>query len=182
MSDAILPNNASWYLVHTKPKQEFRALEQLQIQHYTCFLPTLRLEKIRHGKLEAFQEPLFARYLFIHLSSVTSNWSPIRSTRGVSQIVAFGGRFAIMPDACIEALRNGSQEMPRRLFLPGERVAITSGPFAGLEGVFQLTDGEARAFDRIDESASETEVCIGNAAQGCVARTTSTLRLLIRSP
>jgi transcriptional antiterminator RfaH len=150
MSNAILPNNASWYLVHTKPRQEFRALEQLRNQGYVCFLPTLQAEKIRNGKLETCHEPLFTRYLFIQLNSITSNWSPIRSTRGVTQLVAFGGRFATIPDACVEALRNGPQNVQRRLFETGERVAITYGPFAGLEGIYQLPDGEARALVLIE--------------------------------
>jgi transcriptional antiterminator RfaH len=55
-----------------------------------------------------------------------------------------------MPDACIELLRTGGQEVHQRLFHPGERVAITSGPFAGLEGVYQMTDGDARALVLIE--------------------------------
>jgi transcriptional antiterminator RfaH len=31
------------------------------------------------------------------------------------------------------------------MFEPGERIVITSGPFIGLEGIYQMADGEARA-------------------------------------
>lgn len=141
---------ASWYLVQTKHRQEFRALEHLQNQGYTCFLPTLHAERIRAGKMETCIEPLFTRYLFIRLDGVTCNWAPIRSTRGVSKLVAFGGQFAILPDACVEALQNASQLKHQRLFDPGERVAITQGPFAGLEGIYQMPDGEARALILIE--------------------------------
>jgi transcriptional antiterminator RfaH len=150
MSASINSGQIAWYVVQTKPRQEFRALEQLRNQGYVCFLPTLQAERIRNGKLETCLDPLFTRYLFIQLNSITSNWSPIRSTRGVTQLVAFGGRFATMPDACVEALRNGRQNVQRRLFEPGERVAITYGPFAGLEGIYQLPDGEARALVLIE--------------------------------
>jgi transcriptional antiterminator RfaH len=150
MSASVNSEKIAWYVVQTKPRQEFRALEQLRNQGYECFLPTLQAEKIRNGKLETSHEPLFTRYLFIQLSSATSNWGPIRSTRGVTHLVAFGGRFASMPDACVEALQSGRPNVQRRLFEPGERVSITYGPFAGLEGIYQLPDGEARALVLID--------------------------------
>ncbi|MDB5729347.1 MAG: hypothetical protein JWQ00_2552, partial [Noviherbaspirillum sp.] len=51
----------SWYLIQTKPKQEFRALEQLENQGYTCFLPTLQVEGLITDKLHLCIEPLFAR-------------------------------------------------------------------------------------------------------------------------
>lgn len=140
----------SWHVVQTKPKQEFRALEHLQNQGFTCFLPTLKTERIIRGKVDTCVEPLFSRYLFVRLSATSGNWSPIRSTRGVSKLVAFGGRFATLPDACVDALQGVQQMNPQRLFEPGERVAITSGPFAGLEGIYQLPDGEARALVLID--------------------------------
>ncbi|RJG05826.1 transcription/translation regulatory transformer protein RfaH [Noviherbaspirillum cavernae] len=150
MSDEALPEQACWHVVRTKPRQEFRALEQLQNQRYHCFLPIIKVEKIRRGKLETCIEPLFSRYLFIHLDRVTCNWSPIRSTRGVSELVAFGGRFATLPQACVEVLQSSPAPICEYRFQHGERVAITSGPFVGLEGIYQLSDGEARALVLIE--------------------------------
>lgn len=144
---------AAWYLVQTKPKQEFRALQQLENQGFVCFLPTLPAERVVQGRLATRIEPLFSRYLFIRLSLARCDWSPIRSTRGVSKMVAIGGRFATLPDACVEALEDAQKaqcEVPQRLFEPGERVTITQGPFAGLEGIYQVPDGEARALVLIE--------------------------------
>jgi len=145
MNSVVSSNPTSWYLVQTKPRQEFRALEQLQNQSYTCFLPTLSKERLYRGKVAPCVEPLFPRYLFIQLDTVTGDWGPIRSTRGVSNLVEFGGRFATLPDTCMVALKNAPPELHQRLFEPGERVAITSGPFVGLEGIYQMPDGQARA-------------------------------------
>jgi transcriptional antiterminator RfaH len=142
---AVDAADAAWYLLQTRPRQEFRALEQLQNQDYTCFLPTLTVERIQRGKLSASIEPMFARYLFIRLDTVSSNWAPIRSTRGVSRLVAFGDRLATLPGVCIDALRNRAPQICRHAFAPGDRVAIATGPFAGLEGIYQTDDGEARA-------------------------------------
>jgi transcriptional antiterminator RfaH len=151
MSAVTSSGQLCWYVVQTKPRQEFRALMQLENQRYTCFLPRMTVEKLVRGKIETAIEPLFSRYLFIRLNSVASNWASLRSTRGVSKVVAFGGRFAALPDACVEALQDAaSQGMHQRLFSPGERVAIMSGPLAGLEGICQLIDGEARALVLIE--------------------------------
>jgi transcriptional antiterminator RfaH len=150
MSRSVDLERAAWHLVQTKPRQELRALEHLENQGYVCFLPMLHMERIVRGKLETCDEPLFSRYLFVRLGTVDCNWSPIRSTRGVSKLVAFGGRFATLPDACVEALRETQCEIPQRLFHPGERVRIIQGPFSGLEGIYQMPDGEARALVLIE--------------------------------
>lgn len=161
MMDVALPLRPSWYVIQAKHKQEFRALEQLQNQGFNCFLPTLQIEQIRRGKLSICVEPLFARYLFIRLDNVTCNWSPIRSTRGVSHLVAFGGRFAILPDSCVDALQSMPKDLPQRLYEPGERVAITSGPFAGLEGIYQAVGGEARAMVLLELMNQSQKLLIG---------------------
>lgn len=153
--------NPRWYVVQTRPRQEFRALEQLQNQGFTCFLPILHREQLRRGKVATCVEALFARYLFIQLDTVTSNWNPIRSTRGVSNMVAFGGRFAILSDAAVEALQSAAKSQPQRLFEPGERVAITAGPFAGLEGIYQVSDSEARAIVLIELLSRTQKLAFG---------------------
>lgn len=141
---------ASWYVVYTKPKQEFRALEQLANQGYACYLPTLEVERVCRAKRKTCVEPLFSRYLFVRLDVGTSNWTAVRSTRGVTDLLKFGGRFATLSDDCIAALRMAPQVRLRDMFAPGQLVAVTSGPFAGFEGIYQTSDGDARALIMIE--------------------------------
>ena len=137
-----------WYVVHTKPRQEATAHEHLARQGYDCYLPMMTVQRIRRGKWVEDTECLFRRYLFIRLIAGQSNFSPIRSTRGVSSLVRIGTAPAIVPDAVIEAL----QAIPHRappLFEAGAAVTITEGVFAGLDAEFvglkQMPDGEMRA-------------------------------------
>ncbi len=144
-----------WYLVHTKPKQESCALQNLEFQGYECYLPTLPLERIRQGSLKLCQEPLFPRYLFIKLGldAAAKSWSPIRSTKGVSRLVSFGMEPAKVQDELIETLRlheSSLQSEPEKLFKPGERVRLTEGAFAGIEGIHQMADGERRVMVLIE--------------------------------
>lgn len=139
-----------WYAVHAKPKQEQRALENLQRQGFEAWLPLLSVEKLRRGRLTEVVEPMFSRYLFIRLDTEHSNWSPIRSTLGVSRLVTFGNRPAPMADELIQALRALPQRPPERLLKEGQEVVFIDGPLKGLQGIYQQTDGEARAMVLVD--------------------------------
>ena len=144
-----------WYLIHTKPRQELRALENLQRQGYECYLPLLPTEKIQQKLVAIVDEPLFPRYLFIRLDSSQSgkSWTPIRSTLGVSKLVTFGMEPAKVDHALIEFLRESEakiSEQPQRLFDVGDRVLVNDGPFAGIEAIYQMSNGEGRVMVLIE--------------------------------
>ena len=139
-----------WYVIHTKPRQEQRALENLQRQGFEAWLPMIALEKLRRGQLTQVVEPMFSRYLFIRLDTVQTNWSPIRSTLGVSKLVAFGNTPAAVPDDLIAALRNMPPPPRQRMMNPGDEVQFVAGPLKGLRGIYQQHDGEARAMVLIE--------------------------------
>jgi transcriptional antiterminator RfaH len=155
----------NWYLVHTKPRQEKCALENLQWQGYECYFPTMPAEKLRLGKISAAQQPLFPRYLFIRLGQGPSaqSWTPIRSTKGVSRLVTFGNTPAKVDDALITLLR-GHEELvqaePERLFKSGERVRITSGAFTDIEGIYQMTDGDRRVMVLIELMSKSVKISV----------------------
>lgn len=137
-----------WYLIHTKIRQERHALQNLERQGFECYLPCVQAEKLQRGALAVVDEPLFPRYLFIRLGSGLEgqNWAPIRSTTGVSRLVSFGNVPAKVDDELVDAIRSqiSGPGGLRRQFEPGQKVVITQGPFAGLEAIYQLSDGESR--------------------------------------
>jgi transcriptional antiterminator RfaH len=144
-----------WHLVHTKPRQEVRALENLLNQGYECYLPMLPTEKLRQGSLKVADVPLFPRYLFIRLGQGNSDqsWAPIRSSMGVNRLVSFGLQPARVDDELIDQLRKQQaffHTKPERLFKCGDRVSLMETPFVGLEGIFKMFDGERRALVLIE--------------------------------
>lgn len=139
-------NHQAWYVVHTKPRQEARALENLQNQGFNCFLPTMQVQKLRNQKVQTITEPMFSRYLFIQLDDQNQNWGPIRSTLGVSKLVSFGPQPAKVPPELVAFLQEAPQTTLERMFTPGDNVQVASGPLQGLEGQYVAHDGEARAF------------------------------------
>ena len=157
-----------WYLIHTKPRQEKRALENLERQGYECYLPLLPTEKIQQKLVAVVDEPLFPRYLFIHLDNSQSgkSWIPIRSTIGVSRLVSFGMEPAKVDQGLIDLLRvNGDQiaAQPQRLFNKGEKVMVTEGPFTGIEAIYQMSNGEGRAMVLIELMSRPVKVAIAPA-------------------
>jgi transcriptional antiterminator RfaH len=146
----ILGSGMQWYVLHSKPRQEQRALENLERQGFQAWLPTIEVEKLRRGQLTRVIEPMFSRYLFIRLDKTQSNWSPIRSTLGVSKLVSFGNVPAVVPDELIQALQQADGSQRHYLLKEGDAVQFVSGPLQGLEGILQQRDGELRALVLIE--------------------------------
>lgn len=145
----------NWYLVYCKPRQEIVARENLARQGFETYLPFIREIRRRRGKRVTLVGPMFPRYLFVHLSSRTDNWAPIRSTLGVVSLVRFGRSAARVPDDLIVLLQSrenaeGVQVLPPEEYKPGSRVRITQGGFAGYEGIFQAVSGRDRVTVLLD--------------------------------
>jgi transcriptional antiterminator RfaH len=137
----------SWHLIYTKPRQEELALINLKNQHYECYLPFISKEKILQGKKILSKEPMFPRYLFVRLShDGQQNWSPIRSTKGVSHLVNFGGLAASLDDETMDNLQqNIDKSLVAKVFSIDDKVEIIQGPFKGMEAIFNTYQGEERA-------------------------------------
>ena len=137
----------NWHLIFTKPHQEKVALDNLTHQNYQCYLPLINTEKILRGKKILSKEPMFPRYLFERLShDGQQNWSPIRSSKGVSHLVNFGGLAASLDDETMDNLRQKiDNALLVKVFSIGDKVEILKGPFKGMEAIFNTYKGEERA-------------------------------------
>ncbi len=127
----------NWLVVMTKPKMEAKAKEQLVYQGFDAYLPLWVELRRRQGTWQKVQLPMFPRYLFVRPSYIDQSLAPIRSTRGVSQLVRFG----IEPAWASEDLINGVRQLERSrnetsqgltAFKKGDDVRVTHGPFKGV--------------------------------------------------
>ena len=145
----------AWYLVYSKPQQERVALENLERQGYSAYLPLVRNRKRRQTRVVHVTESMFPRYLFVNLSDSTDDWGPIRSTLGVSNLVRFGNEAARVPEGLVERLRaredeEGLQPVEAPAFRRGDRVRIADGPLAGYEAIFHARSGKERVVLLLD--------------------------------
>jgi transcriptional antiterminator RfaH len=132
---------SSWYAIRTKPRQEERAVGNLAAQGALTFFPHFLSSKF------PFVHPLFMGYIFVYCD-LESMFSKIRFTRGLSYVVCFGGKPAVIEPEIIELIRARTDKngvcQPIPTLLPGEAVVVHSGPLRDLKGVFErdLPDGE----------------------------------------
>ena len=135
-----------WYLIQCRARQHERAQEHLQRQGFECYCPLYEREHVRRGRKELTSAALFPSYLFIRLDRVHDNWLPIRSTRGVMQIVRFNENPLPVADGIVEAIRRRTegQRIREPHLRSGQRVIITDGCFSGLEAIFVASHGDER--------------------------------------
>ena len=141
------PDNTHWYVVAAKARSEAVATANLERQGYSVFLPTIKIKKRRRGRWSTVIEPLFPGYLFIALSLGADDPAPIRSTLGCIGLVRFGQAHIPVPSDLVAALRcspadDAEATLP---FNHGETVHLISGPFSGVEAVFDMAQGQDRA-------------------------------------
>lgn len=136
-------SSSTWFLVQCKPRQDERAEENLLRQGYHCYRPQRSYERVLQGRRQATIESLFPGYLFIALGA-DANWAPLRSTRGVSRLVAFNGKPLPVAERLIEDLRQRTANTATSLPKAGDRIRINDGCFANLEAVFESCKGEER--------------------------------------
>lgn len=139
----------TWYLIQTKPQQEFIAEKNLKNQGYESYLPLVSQEKVIQKRIEVKVLPLFPRYLFVKLKNDFSSksWMPIRSTKGVSNIVRFGMTLASASDQLIEILKSREFQHTTNiqpLYRKGQVLKIIQGPFAGFESIYCGMDDQMR--------------------------------------
>ena len=158
----------NWLLSQVKPRQEMRALENLERQQAQCYCPKIQVEKLRRGK-RIQVEALFAGYLFINVQPQQNclTYTSIRSSRGVSKIVGFGAEPISIPETLIEQLKlresaglacAKSEDLPQ----VGDQINIIEGPFKGLQALYSHTDGQQRAIVLINLLHQQTPTSLAN--------------------
>ena len=145
-----LDRSYPWYVVHTKPRQELVALENLERQGYCCYLPQFKLKKPKARKLIVIDVPMFPRYLFIGADAAfyKKGTSFIRSTKGVHELVRFGTEPAQIRFELLQGIFDREQAQhssPSEPFQAGDCVRVVDGPLAGLETIYQAQTGEERS-------------------------------------
>jgi len=159
-------NEPRWYVVHTHPREELKALGHLRRQNYEAYLPRYA-KKIRHARrVERVMRPFFPRYLFVSLNLAMQDWCPIRFTLGVCDVVCFGGRPTPLPTGVIEELQcyedaEGCVGFKRQNTIKtGDEVVMLSGPFARLFGLCEFVADNERVSILLDLLGRKVRVMV----------------------
>jgi transcriptional antiterminator RfaH len=143
IDESTYAQDRNWYLIQCKPRQDERAEENLAYQGYETLRPKRKYQKSIRGKQIWVIESLFPGYLFIFLPR-ESNWGPLRSTRGVSRVVNFGGAPVGVSDSLIRQLQSRAEIDVKLELNSGDNVRILEGIASELDAIFIAMDGEER--------------------------------------
>lgn len=168
--DGLVPSVAGdhWYVVHTQPHNECRAITNLDRQGFLSFNPCVR-RTIRHArKRSTVLAPLFPNYVFVQFDPSRDQWRCINGTFGVVRLITNGEVPSAVPDCVITALRarigdDGAMDWTLSLRV-GDQVRIVEGPFADFIGTLEHLDAAGRVRVLLDMlGRSVSVVMAGNA-------------------
>lgn len=163
MANSMEETGKNWFVVQTKPRNEDKAVLNLQDQGFETFLPKIAHRKKLRGKFQTIIEPLFRNYLFLNVDAGQDNLAPVRSTPGVLKLVRFGDLLLPVPRNVVEFLQKGQQSLLNIdssvcQFAQGEILEITEGPFAGLTAIFQRQNSLERLLVLMDFLGKKSSV------------------------
>ena len=150
----------------TKPRAEAEAQLCLTRQGFETLFPRTRRTVRAASGMIVRTESLFPRYVFLQTDPSRQSLEPVRSTRGVTTIVRFGGEPARVPDAVIDQIKaridldDGFVRLTAPDLAPGTKVRINEGPFSGLDAIFTAAHSDDRVRLLLTMLGSEREVVL----------------------
>lgn len=129
----------NWYALYTKPRHEFKAEEQLNVNGIITYMPSVTKVKQWSDRKKKVTEPILRGYIFIYANE--SERLLALEQNSVIRCVSDHGRPAIIPDWQINNLKK-MLEYKANYFIQeglvtGTKVEITQGPFTGVVGIVQ---------------------------------------------
>ena len=146
----------TWNVLWTRSHCEQLVSDQLGASGFEVFLPKAPVWSRRAGQRRQILMPLFPGYLFLRHDLDKAGYLAVRQARGLVAILGEGWeRPATVPDRDVEAIRAvlnaGTHALPHPYLREGQRVRITRGPLAEIEGILtQIRAGKGLLVLSID--------------------------------
>ncbi len=145
-----------WYIVHAYSGFEKKIANQIkeraiqnniadQIQEVV--VPTQDVLEVRRGKKVVSEKKFFPGYLLIKMALTDESWHMVRNIDKVTGFLGQGGRPQPVPqsevDAIFQQIEAGVEAAGSGIiYVIGENVKITDGPFESFTGVIEDVDEE----------------------------------------
>jgi transcriptional antiterminator NusG len=129
-----------WRVLWTHSNCEQLVRDQLAAKGFELFLPTIEAWSRRGGARLLSRVPLFRGYLFLRHAMDKVSYLEVYKARGLVRVLGERwDRLEAVPDPEIEAiqrfLHSGLPILPYPYLREGQRVRITRGPLADVEGI-----------------------------------------------
>jgi transcriptional antiterminator RfaH len=153
-----------WYCVHTQPKREAWAFENLSRQGFRGWLPLLA-RTVRHARrVRTVATALFPRYGFVALDLARDRWRSVNGTFGVIGLIMDGDRPRPVPRGVVEglqALADAAGVVRYGLEVAvGQKVRVLAGPFADRLATVTRLDEKGRVAVLLEILGAERPVIL----------------------
>lgn len=142
--------NRSWWVLHTKPRQEKRLAQHLYGKNIPFFLPLISRQVRIRARIVLSHLPLFPGYVF-----VLGNWDErvaALATGRIVQALKVVDQKRLWHDLrqVQQLIGSGAPLTPEGRLVAGATVEIRSGPLAGLRGTIIESVSGRRFLVRVD--------------------------------
>ena len=129
----------SWFVLYIKSQNEKKAAAQLAQLGITVYCPLVTQIRQWSDRKKKIETPLIPSYIFVKLEEKEREL--VFEVPGVVRYLFWLGKPAVVRDEEIETLQEWlkNDELDTRVvgLQPGDKMAISKGPFKGKEGIVQ---------------------------------------------
>ncbi len=136
----------SWFVFHTKPRNEKKVANRLESKGFEVYLPLQKMLRQWSDRKKKVEEPLYKSYVFLN-GTETERQEAIQ-TPGIVRSLFDNGQPAIVRDEEIQAIRTFLGELENypeatiNQFNIGDSIDIKSGALKGLQGKYVDRHGD----------------------------------------
>lgn len=162
-SQQFLACHPKWYAVFAMSRHEKRLARLCAERQIESFLPLYQARHRWKNRCTATVElPLFPNYLFVRIAA--QQRIQVLNLPGVFSIVSSGHHILPVPDDYITFLQRGllaHRIEPHPRLEVGDRVCITTGPMAGVEGILTRHKNDLRVVVALEMIGRSVAVEVG---------------------
>jgi transcription antitermination factor NusG len=141
-------DQALWYAVTTKSRQEKVVASMLDYLKVANFLPLIYEERRWSDRKQTVAMPLFQGYVFVRITTSGELQLRVLKVPGVVDFVRSRGGPLLIPDREIEDVRavlsHGVGCSPHPFLKAGDCVRVVRGPLAGIEGTLIRSGSQSK--------------------------------------
>ncbi len=128
----MLISKPQWYVLYTAPRAEKQVAERLLLAGVENWLPIHRSPRVWSDRVKIVDIPLFPSYIFVYCQE--SKLRNLLAIYGVSRIVYYNGKPAIVRQREIDAIKQFLDEAACHQLCEGEEVEILRGAMKQISG------------------------------------------------
>lgn len=145
-------SDQKWHVVYTMPKAERKVASSITAMGIEAYLPLHKVIRQWSDRKKRLELPLFPNYVFVKVDRISR--VSLYSIKELVKFVSIDKQPVVVSEKEImtikKVLTENVQVRTEDYFLPGMRIKIADGQFAGLEGIIERRNSDTRLIIKIE--------------------------------